>query len=121
MAELDLRGKRKHSPNWSENYFNAVFPGQSGLIDVKNAEAGTRAKVDLKVAAAYILTLPQWFNTLESRRAYGSKIGRVRHRSSTSRLCRMVQPWLLAQLENLLQRPQRPAQQCDNVARSPGL
>ena len=65
MAELDLRAKRRHSPKWSEDYFIAVFPGQSRFIDVKNAEAGTHVKVDVEVVAAYILTLPQRFNTLK--------------------------------------------------------
>ena len=65
MAELDLRAKRKKSVAWSEDYFNAGFPAQSRFIDVKNAETGTHARIDMKTAAAYILTLPQWFNALE--------------------------------------------------------
>ena len=34
-------------------------------MDVKYEENGTHVKVDLRIAGAYILTLPQWFNTLK--------------------------------------------------------
>ena len=64
MLTEELREKRKRSPNWSEERFDQVFRGQSEFIDVRDEEQGTHVRADLKIIAAYILTVPQWFNTL---------------------------------------------------------
>ena len=60
----ELRETRKNSPNWSKKRFHTVMQRQSAYIDVQDEERGTHVRVDLKIAAAYILTVPQWFNTL---------------------------------------------------------
>ena len=60
----ELREKRKNRPQWREEFFHNVTQRNSPYIDVIDEIRGTHVRLDMKVAAAYILTCPQWFNTL---------------------------------------------------------
>ena len=75
MAELNLRGARKESVAWTNQYCKMVFPGQSGYINVIDETNGSHVKVDLRS----ILALPNGSTRSSTRTcsAYGFKAGKV--------------------------------------------
>ena len=52
------------SPQLSEEDFHDIMRKGSGSLKVYDPKRNTRYILDLKEAASYILTCPQWFNTL---------------------------------------------------------
>ena len=75
---------------------------------MKNAEAG--AHEGCCSVHPHLAPMVQHPQTLNHAVHVGRRLENCGTVPVLSRLCRMVQPWFLAQLEKLLQRPQTPAQ-----------
>ena len=86
--------------------------GNTAYLKVEDKKRGASVCIDLKVAETYILTLPQWFNTLKT--PITLHLGQRLEDGSTvpvhAQHDGMVGTRILAQVENLLPRPPQLAQ-----------